>query len=457
MLREILKSMPGVRRIVAVIRELRDWLARIEQAVREQADRQARSEHSLRELSNWQTQFETKLAVHLDRQRIADPVGTRIRAIETEVQLAALRDRIEELSKEFLSFTCSELPQVIDHRVDALTQFVRSNREEVEIALLRMGTELESVAMRLVASREEKVEESNSRDDNSTASSEACPTAAQGSTKIFATPTEDQKSIELQHSRLAAEWVSEEWRYLCPMIANDAEFIRIGREGDGGYVMVDDFIGVGHGVSIGIGTELSWDLSMADRGIKMLLVDHTIPELAATHPNFKFERVGLGTLDSDAPDLAPLSKIIELAGLDTSEKAILKIDVEGHEWEALIETDSAEFKKFSQIVIELHGLADYSDHDAHLRRLYVLRNLAATHQVVHLHANNWGGYKIVGGKPVPDVVECTWVRRDLFTFSEFDRNSLQVHKDVPNNADKADIEIPFEILCQGASASIARP
>ena len=45
---------------------------------------------------------------------------------------------------------------------------------------------------------------------------------------------------DAEHSIRAQEWAFEEWRYLSPMDVNGKSFTRVGRKGDGGYVMIDD-------------------------------------------------------------------------------------------------------------------------------------------------------------------------------------------------------------------------
>jgi hypothetical protein len=64
--------------------------------------------------------------------------------------------------------------------------------------------------------------------------------------------------------------------YLTPCRSRRFGKIRLGRNGDGGYVLLDDFTGVSAALSFGIARECSWDSAMAQRGIDVYQYDHTV-------------------------------------------------------------------------------------------------------------------------------------------------------------------------------------
>jgi hypothetical protein len=247
---------------------------------------------------------------------------------------------------------------------------------------------------------------------------------------------------EHEHSKLAQDWVIEEWSYLCPMDVNGKEFIRVGRKGDGGYVMVDDIGRLGSALSFGVGTEISFDLELAERGVRVLLYDHTIDGIPAQHPNIRFRRLGLGSSTGSDDAKRQLSSILAEERIGDLGDVILKIDIEGDEWEVLKDIPGEVLEQFSQILLELHGMADYSNPDNHINRMYVLKKLSQTHQAVHLHANNWRPYKVIGGAPVPEVLEVTFASRKHYTFSPCKR-TFPTSLDYPNNANRAEILLAF--------------
>jgi hypothetical protein len=47
----------------------------------------------------------------------------------------------------------------------------------------------------------------------------------------------------------------------------------------------------------------------------------------------------------------------------------------------------------------------------------MLTALSTHHVPVHAHPNNVGAFEILGGVPVPDILEMLFVRRDSFEFA----------------------------------------
>jgi len=220
---------------------------------------------------------------------------------------------------------------------------------------------------------------------------------------------------------------------------------RDGRNGDGGYVMADDFSGIAAAVSIGIGGDVSWDLDMADRGIAVHQFDHTIERPPHPHPLFVFSRVGVAAADSADGALRSLDSLVD--GLGIAGDLVLKIDCEGAEWAAFEAASARTLLRFAQIAVELHDPLHLSPRFAGSRaNLDVLRRLARTHQVVHVHANSCDRIDTVAGIAVPTVIELTCLRRDRAAFVEA-RQPLPGPLDVSNSP--AD-DIPIgRLLAQG--------
>ena len=190
-----------------------------------------------------------------------------------------------------------------------------------------------------------------------------------------------------------------------------ATLMRVGDEGDGGYVMADHFTTT-TAISIGIGGNVSWDLAMSSRGYSIAMFDPTIAAEPATVPNATFHRIGLGTPVQSAAsglELESLEQLRTRTGIPEVENATLKIDVEGAEWDALI--DIASFDQYEQIVIEMHDLARLSDEDSARNVLAVLANIHSSHVPIHVHANNEAPVVPFGTYWLPEVLEVTYLRR----------------------------------------------
>ena len=248
---------------------------------------------------------------------------------------------------------------------------------------------------------------------------------------------------------IAGDRLREEWQYLQPMDVIGSQFTRIGRQGDGGYVMIDDFADCRYALSFGVRTGISWDLALAERGLSVFLYDHKIDAIPIEHANLKFRRIGLGYGGGNECQKRSIAELLKQEGIIHHRTGlILKIDIEGDEWDVLRQVSEKELRPFAQIMIEFHNLADCALHQ-HTAELYALKKLAETHQVVHLHANNYGECAIIGGVAIPDVLEVTYASREKYSFAECTRRFPTI-MDYPNNPDRADIAL------QGAFAAPTR-
>ena len=196
---------------------------------------------------------------------------------------------------------------------------------------------------------------------------------------------------------------------LSPYTAVGISKLRVGNPtGDGGYVMVDSFQGVSAAISIGIGSDVSWDLDVASRGIQIFQYDHTVSSPPSSHPNFHFQAIGVGRNTSEDGRFRSLTTMV--SEIPDAGDLILKIDVEGAEWDALSSKRNNILKRFLQIVVEVHEPFSGTTR-TRLRNLRTLRKLNKTHRVVHVHANNCSGVASFEGVNIPNVIEITYLRK----------------------------------------------
>ena len=220
--------------------------------------------------------------------------------------------------------------------------------------------------------------------------------------------------------------------------------VRIGNQhGDGGYVMVDDWRDVRGAISIGIGGDVSWDLAIAERGIDVYQYDHSVPSPPIRHPRFHFHSVGIGNPDSGHSGFRSLEQIV--GDIPPGGDLILKMDVEGAEWATLSSARSQVLERFSQIVIEVHAPLAGTAGDRMLN-LQMLGKLRSTHQVVHVHANNYAAVDSFDGIRVPNVLEISYLRRTRTSFRT-SRERLPSADDAPNDPLRPEIEMS-SILAQ---------
>lgn len=224
---------------------------------------------------------------------------------------------------------------------------------------------------------------------------------------------------------------------LRPQTLSGSRKLRIGRFFDGGYVMVDDFIGIEAAYSIGINDDVSWDLDIVDRAIPVFQYDHTIEAVPVEHALARWRKMGLGAVNDPGASLMTLQQMIEDNGHTESRNLILKCDVEGAEWAVLGALPAGILGQFRQIVMEIHCLNFLDDPVWADSIRKGLSCLAASHNLVHVHGNNYAEWTAIGGIPVPSVMEITMMRKDAGSFDESEE-IFPTALDMPCNPDAAD-------------------
>ena len=328
------------------------------------------------------------------------------RGAEFETRLASLERRLEEVAAS------------LDEMLDPARSTAALSWDETRIASVERT--LEEVAARLDEMR-----------------------APPRSTATLSWDVPADQARELRISRMIQDRVREEWSFLLPRTVVGKDLVRLGRDGDGGYVLLNDFENVQACISAGVDTEISFDLALAERNVQVFMFDPAVSDIPACHSGLVFRQVAIGPRSDNGT--VTLRDVIQDHGIADYTRSLLKIDIEGAEWHVLNNPTDACLSLFSQILIEFHGMTNFLDHADHLKRLYALRNLSQTHEIVHIHANNWGECAIVGGLSVPAVIETTWVRRTDHEFGPA-RYEFPTALDYPNNADWAEIAFSLRPL-----------
>jgi hypothetical protein len=212
--------------------------------------------------------------------------------------------------------------------------------------------------------------------------------------------------------------------------------IRVGNQtGDGGYVMLDDFTDIAGALSAGIGNDVTWDLDIAGHGIDVYQFDHTVSGPPVAHERFKFFPRMISSIEADGSE--SIKTMIEKIP-DREGRLIMKIDIEGAEWDALDAAELSDLRRISQIVGEFHGFSNATDSDWRERAMRVITKLNEVFQIVHLHANNWQPLEVIANVPFPGVIELAFANRSMYTF-EATTEIFPTELDRPNRADLPDI------------------
>ena len=213
--------------------------------------------------------------------------------------------------------------------------------------------------------------------------------------------------------------------------------IRLGSFHDGGYIVIDDFSRRDVLISLGIGDNAEFECRISDIVERVIAFDHTVDAMPETAHNIEFNKLGVkGELFDN---FVTLSSIIE--DIPAENDLLLKIDIEGWEWEVLNSISDAEISRFRQIIGEFHGFSQAESLDTINQVLTkILRNFT----VVNVHANNWGQYDIIKRLPIADVIEITFVRKDSY---QSPNNSNENHLQKLNSKNSpSDLDLGFNLL-----------
>jgi hypothetical protein len=188
---------------------------------------------------------------------------------------------------------------------------------------------------------------------------------------------------------------------------------RIGRCRDGGYVLLDDLEAVGSIFSVGIGDEVTFDLEMAARGKKIFMFDYTVEGPPISHPNFHFFRHEIAATTDEAAGRFAIRHELERLGCAGRDDLLLKIDVEGAEYDVFPEMSRDTLRHFRQLTMELHGLLGLGNPAFRARFVAALSRINSVFTLFHVHANNSAPIGFVDGFAVADVLELSYVRSDI--------------------------------------------
>lgn len=212
---------------------------------------------------------------------------------------------------------------------------------------------------------------------------------------------------------------------------------RVGGDHDGGYVMLDDFESVETALSLGIGADASWDLALAQRGIRVVQFDHAIETSPSTHERCVF--FGKRIVPSQPVDSrdTTIAQVLDEHAAPSDDRLILKIDIEGSEWDVFDALAGAVVDRFAQIVCEFHDFHRILEADWRDRAVRVLTKLNGSHTVVHIHGNNFRPIISIGDILIPEVIELTFVRSRSYATTDA-QAEFPGPLDNPNNSRRLD-------------------
>ena len=188
------------------------------------------------------------------------------------------------------------------------------------------------------------------------------------------------------------------------------DLIRLGPDGDGGYLVPDDLSGIRKAFSPGVSTESGFEMDLAARGMQVFLADYSVDGPAQANARFVFDKKFVGSRSDDRYLTLSDWKDARVPGYTGD--LLLQMDIEGAEYEALLAAPTELLAQFRIMVIEFHFLHELFSRSFFQIASSVFPKLLQTHSVVHIHPNNCCGSVKSHGLEIPRVAEFTLHRRD---------------------------------------------
>ena len=224
------------------------------------------------------------------------------------------------------------------------------------------------------------------------------------------------------------------------------DLIRVGSKDDGGYILADDFNPNQLAISLGVGRNVDAEYFLAELGIKVIMFDGTIEKPPRQHKNFVFTAknvcgkseevrsqdnlVEINRIFADVEDLLK-SKTFESKQLELRPQLMLLIDIEGSEYEAILDIDEKYLVKCLQITVEFHNVFSELNNE-NSRLTDCIKKLKKTHEIISVHGNNYGGSIQSGARDYPDVIEISLLNKTSYEFTK-GTNTFNHPLSMPNN------------------------
>ena len=229
------------------------------------------------------------------------------------------------------------------------------------------------------------------------------------------------------------------------------EKIRIGSNGDGGYVTAklpeeyDMFISGG----IAGNVDFEEHFLKIHPNLHGYGFDGTINNLPKPVNRFTFIKKNLGNANN-----INLTTLVDY--VQYYKNIFMKIDIEGHEFRVMPELIKNNLMgNIKQLVIEIHTPFDiqlYPDyfkglHDINNSTMFnLLSDLNKTHTIIHFHANNGCKMAVHDNIKIPHVFELTYIRNDFIKEKVKNTERLPTRfdfKNVLNNPDYSFESYPY--------------
>ena len=201
--------------------------------------------------------------------------------------------------------------------------------------------------------------------------------------------------------------------YMVP-VGCSKRLIRIGGSRDGAYLVPDDLDCIEACFSPGTSYKKDFEDHLAKNyKIKSFLSDGSVEEskldLMDNYQIFQKKWIN----DFDDKYTTTLSSWINCTNYKNSQNLLLQMDIEGSEYNSLLNASDTCLKQFRIMVIEFHNLNRLKN-QRFLNQIFVpiMQRILSQFDCVHAHPNNCLPFIKIADFDIPQVIELTFYRKD---------------------------------------------
>jgi hypothetical protein len=237
--------------------------------------------------------------------------------------------------------------------------------------------------------------------------------------------------------RMPARSVRQElFKLVQPVKLKNCTLERFGEPHDGGYLLCANLLGGAKaGYSYGISGYDQWGCDLSRRlSVPVHQYDCfnlTRPVCSGGHTEFHEECIGPSSTVEDGRLFDTLERQFAKNG-HAGLRLVVKMDVEGAEWDSLLKAPDRVLRQIDQLSIELHGVKDD-------KTVEVLKRLHQFFYVAHLHFNNFSCQGDLAPFPAW-AYEVLFVNKRLGVPDPYGRVELPHPEDAPNHEGRADCQ-----------------
>jgi hypothetical protein len=221
-------------------------------------------------------------------------------------------------------------------------------------------------------------------------------------------------------------------------IVTEHPLVRMGANGDGGYLVPDDLAGIRACFSPGVDNRATFETSIIECGIPCFLADASVESAPIETNMIRFIRKFVGVVNNEAT--ITLDDWVN-SNCPGDNDLILQMDIEGAEWSVLLNVSTAILRRFRIIVVELHDLERLMDTHGFTTMSAFFERLLEYFYVVHNHPNNHTGAVRCGSLVIPRALEMTLIRKDRAKVVGF-ATTFPHPLDAKNDAREPDLPLP---------------